>query len=425
VEASDIFTTITRYDKPENRFTASLVYLLKMLWNESKDDKGRRKIYCRFLNRLCNKEILWGEQLDFEIQKYERQTEDSEKRILDFEIASSNNVLVWVEVKDAAPLQYFIKDKAKLNKQAQLLGFEDNRLVVLTRYPIGEKQRDGVDSLVTWDMLYGWLRNIKGTLNGQNMSHYLLSHFLKYLEGKGVLIVNKIDAEKIKGLGHLMNVLLLVKKESERLFKEKGLVLAETEISSWTEPQAETIKGVSKTVKDKFLYVWYVKSPETYNKAYKECDEIGSRMMDWLYEKDPNLHRDIASQTIKELSEAATEPASIEHGNEQGIYVDFHFHTRKGRTGGYSVELWAMDSPVIALTVEDRFVREVENKQFDMAKITLDDGWAYLERPVSTVVEKETADQQSEEMYRLLSEMYEELDKTKKPLPKTRRKSRE
>ena len=411
----------TRYDKPENRFTASLVYLLHYLWNESKNNEAKRRIYCSFLNRLCDKEIVWGEQVDLEMQKSERGDEDGEKRILDFEIISSNNILVWVEVKDTASLQDFQRDKRNLERRAKSLGYEDNRLVLLAHYPISEEKIRGIDSVVTWDMLYRWLRDIKGKLHKHGTSHYLINQFLKYLEGKGVLVMNKIDAEHMIGLGDLMNLLNLIKSEAERLFKQKGLKLAETEILNWTEPEEETVSGVPKALENEFLEVWYERAPDIYNQSYEECNQKGSDMIKWLFEKEPGLYKEISSQSFKRvMNEALADTLGAEHDN-QDTYVSFRFHKRKDGTGGYAVELWAIDPPVITMIAEEKFVRKEEGKRFE--GITLDEGWAYLERPLAKVVEKETPDQQRNEMYRLLAEMYEELEKSKKPVLKIRRKS--
>ena len=144
METSDIFTTITRYDKPENRFTASLVYLLRHLWKESKDNEARRHAYCKLLDCLCGEILPWGEQIDFEIQKTERADDDVDKRIPDFKITSPDNILVWVEVKDTAGItQVFKNDKGKLQKSARESGYENNRLVLLSHYSVSEKEKEG------------------------------------------------------------------------------------------------------------------------------------------------------------------------------------------------------------------------------------------------------------------------------------------
>ena len=89
METRDIFTSITRYDKAEDRFTASLVYLLNYLWNESKGNEARRRrAYCNFLKDLCGKTLPWGEQIFYKIQAYEP-SDEGKKRTLDFEIISA------------------------------------------------------------------------------------------------------------------------------------------------------------------------------------------------------------------------------------------------------------------------------------------------------------------------------------------------
>ncbi len=70
----DIFSTITRYNSPENRFTASLMYLLDYLWRESEGDDGQRKALCDLLSELCGPEVRFSptDQLSFEAQKGEK-----------------------------------------------------------------------------------------------------------------------------------------------------------------------------------------------------------------------------------------------------------------------------------------------------------------------------------------------------------------
>jgi hypothetical protein len=145
VETSDIFTTITRYDKPENRFTASVVYLIRYLWSNSKEEQ--RKALCRFLSDLCQCEFTPLDKISLDMQKLEK-GDDDKKRILDFEVSSPKNVLVWVEVKDTAQHQIYKNDKVQLQEEARKRGCE-GRLVLLSHYSVSEIDKKGVASHVT------------------------------------------------------------------------------------------------------------------------------------------------------------------------------------------------------------------------------------------------------------------------------------
>jgi hypothetical protein len=212
LETLDLFTAVTRYNQAENRFTASLVYILEMLWNESKDVKEKQKNYYILLDQICGKQLIWGRQIDFLIQKYEA-IENSSKRILDFEIRSLANVLVWVEVKDTAPLQDFKHDKDQLNIIANRLGYKDNRLVVISRYPIISTKKEGIDNVVTWYMLYKSLKSYDITLDKHSISHFLLTQFLKLLKRNGVYIMKKVNKDIVNNLENFFNLLILVKKK--------------------------------------------------------------------------------------------------------------------------------------------------------------------------------------------------------------------
>jgi len=232
LRTNDIFTRITKYNQPENRFTASLVFLLEYLWGKCKDDETGRSIYCTFLNNLCNKESLpWGRQINFNIQPYEK-GEDGKKRTYDFNMISPDNVIVAVEVKDTARIsQVFKNDKKRLRKQAKGK-YAHNCLVLLRRNYVSKEEREGVDSDVRWSELSRWLREIvdKDYFEKDSVAYYLLIQFLNYLDGKGVVMIDKINMDHIQtGLADFINFLGAVKSEAQGIFEGENLNNFETE----------------------------------------------------------------------------------------------------------------------------------------------------------------------------------------------------
>ena len=208
-----------------------MVFLLENLWEVSEKDETRRKEYCTLLNKLCDKAVLWGEQINFKMQVYEEDEDEGERR-WDFEIASPDSVLVRVEVKDTALIsQVFTDDKRRLRKEARRRGYKDNRLVLLRHYYVSKGGSKGVDSDVRWSQLYSWIRDTyrSGIFAEDCISHYLLKHFLQYLEAKGV-IMSEANIDRIEtGFADLIGLLKVVKGEAENLFFEKeGLKKVET-----------------------------------------------------------------------------------------------------------------------------------------------------------------------------------------------------
>jgi hypothetical protein len=196
MERTDIFTATTRYEKPENRFTASLVYLLGYLWRTSDGNAIQRKALCEFLTKLCEIDFYSAEYLDFEMQKGEK-TEQDGKRVLilpDFQI-KSENLLVWVEVKDDAPLSQKLSEySTQLKRKAKK---RTCRLVLLRNRYISPNERQGASCDVRWSRLYALLRDLQKGFATSEISKYLLEEFGKFLEGKGVSAVERVDRNLI------------------------------------------------------------------------------------------------------------------------------------------------------------------------------------------------------------------------------------
>lgn len=229
METDDIFTAITRYKKPENQFTASLVYLLRYLYMKSKDNKDNKVLwnnYCDFLSKLCGTtHIKWNSNLVFNLQEPEKRDEDGKEGIIDFEIGCLGSVLVGFEVKDTAPLD---PDKLKqygdsLKSKAQKEGFSDSKVVLLRHYYISQDKIKDAAHDIRWSELYVLLKEISPHFKEVGVSDYLLKEFLKYMEQKGVPPVDKINKDHLKGFQSLFNLLLLVRQESEGIFKDCSL----------------------------------------------------------------------------------------------------------------------------------------------------------------------------------------------------------
>ena len=363
METSDIFTTITSYKKSENRFTASLVYLLRHLWKVSKDNKARRSIYCDFLNNLCgDKQINWGEQIIFGIQKSEKEDENGEEGILDFEISSPDNTLVGVEVKDTAPLELdkLKQYKKSLKRRAKEEGYKQNKLVLLRHHFISNNDTKDADNDIRWCELYVLLRDMVGKriFNEDSASYLLLNEFLKHMEQKGVPPVEKISIEHLKGFQSLLSLLTLVRKEAESILgKELNLKLSDTEFGHVSEEEGEFdyvsfyfCKGRSKSIG----YYIEVYSPY-YTEPQSNSFSIGLKTR---------------SEWVKEIE-----------GKRLEVPPD-----------------------------SDDFSTDNE-------------GFTYVTKPLDSVFNKKTLGEQSDMIGELLQEMYGQLNTIKRPIS-TRAKSR-
>ena len=228
MEKSDIFTSITKYDKPENRFTASLVYLLHKLWDRSKSDETQGRTLCDFFNKLFNASFYLDDDIRIVTQKTEKD-EDEEGMIPDFQI-SSQNTLVWVEVKDEAPFSQKLEQyKQGLEKKARAAGYKEWKLVLLRHHYVSKEETEGiVDNDVTWDRLHTLLKEVEAStaFSGDSLHSYLLSEFSRYLAEKGVTIVETIGGEAIKtGFVHIVGLLMLIEDEATEMFQDNELWL--------------------------------------------------------------------------------------------------------------------------------------------------------------------------------------------------------
>jgi len=354
VQTSDIFTSTTKYRKPENQFTASLVYLLSYLWNNGPDDsKGeQRRRLCSFLSKLCGVPFALDQHVVFTIQKPEFEDVVQDERLdnqrsvvlPDFQI-SSDSVLVWVEVKDTAPLgQDQLKDyRRSLLRKA---GERQKRLLLLRNRHFTPEEQEGADRSPWWYELYVALRTMidSPVFEDGSPSHYLLNQFLKYMQQKGVPTVSKIDREHIKGLPSLMSLLAIVQKEVEAVFEGSRVSSPEFSLDE-AEP---------------YVYADYsVNAPNTKSKAYL--------VQLWV----PTTAQADGTEIV-----LATNDDWIRELEHRKIEVP---------------------------SANDRFFTDGE--------------YIYLTRPLDSVFEKDTLSEQSSAIGELLREMYDELAESKKPMP--------
>lgn len=354
VQRSDIFTSITKYRGPENQFTASLVYLLHRLWNDSPNNsKGeQRRRLCFFLSELCGVPFAVDQHVVFTIQKPESEDvvpderPDNQRSVVlpDFQI-SSNSVLVWVEVKDTAPLR---QDQLK-DYRRRLLGIagqRKKRLLLLRNRHFTSEEQEGADRSPWWYELYAGLRTMidSSVFEDGSSSHYLLNQFLKYMQQKGVPTVSRIDGEHIKGLPSLMSLLVIVQNEVKAVFEGSR-----------------------------------VSSPEF-----------------WLDEEDPYVYADYSVKPPNTKSEA---------------YLVQLWVPTAAQAAGTEIALVTKDDWIREL--EQRKIEVPSgNKRF-----FTDGEYVYLTRPLDSVFGKDTLSEQSSAIGELLRAMYNELAESKKPMP--------
>ncbi len=327
MRTSDIFTTITRYNQPENRFTASLVYVLQELWNYCKGDQERRDIFRHFLNKLCrDEEVPWGEYIDFEMQKTEKRDDVSERVTPDFTISSPDRVLLWVEVKDTAKVtQDFKKYKRKLRKRAREAGCGYNRLVLLRHYYVSKEESEGVDHDVRWSELSKWFRDMVDgdTFDKNSLSYCLLKQFLKHLGEKGVAMVNTINMSHVQaGLADFISLMTVVREEAKSPFDKKGLKINRVETNFWPYEEGD---HVDKFVEFSFfsgktrrlacsVELWASEAKTIYMSLYLDyLESIGRRVIMSRVPKDNSVEFDAEYKciTCHESLETASQKNSL------------------------------------------------------------------------------------------------------------------
>jgi hypothetical protein len=296
VRTSDIFTTVTKYDIPEDRFTASLVFLLEYLWRKSEENETQRKTCSEFLKNLCCVEFAPHAHLEFELQKPEKGPGNKGVRP-DFQIRSDNE-LIWVEVKDSAPVKQNFRDyRNELRRKAKA---KKNKLVLLRHHYVDPDKRKGVDKDIRWSQLYTWLEELRVKFPGQTIGHWLLKQFQQYLEGKGVPIVERIDGKRVVGgLKDLISLLTIIREEAPKVFEEKAPKSGRAKHLGKME-----VKKVDFDSKDILLYLDVGKERE---QGYLVCLSTDEPSTIWMGTKRENVtkleNRRISEDKLKELKD--------------------------------------------------------------------------------------------------------------------------
>ena len=227
MKVGNVFTTATRFNMPEDRFTASLVFVLEYLWKEA-DSESRRRACAEFLTHLCGLEFDPDAEPGFIVHPTLR----SGSKIVrpDFEIVSADTV-IWVEVKDTAPLKpgKISEYMSALQKKAEAIGKDCRCSVVLLRhfYVDPEIRKGAAD--VQWSLLYRLLVRLKNRISEHyakegGIGCWLLGQFVSYLENKGVVSVNRVEEEQVEnGFLHLMSLFALIQDAAKRLFQDRGI----------------------------------------------------------------------------------------------------------------------------------------------------------------------------------------------------------
>ena len=349
-----IFASTTRYRKPENQFTASLVYVLSYLWSVG-PDKGKmeqRRRLCLFLSELCGVPFSVDQNVVFTIQKPEiedalsdAQSDNQRSMVLpDFQI-SSDSALVWVEVKDTAPLG---RDQLKDYRRSLLTkaGERNKRLLLLRNRHFTRQEQEGADRSPWWHDLYVGLRTMLDSpvFEGGSSGHYLISQFLKYMQQKGVPTVSRVEGEYIKGLPSLISLLVIMQKEVEAVFE--GLKVSGPDF--WLDDE------------EHYAYAEYsVKPPNTKSEAY----------------------------LVQLWVPTAAQPA------------------------GTAIALVTKDD-----WIRESEHSRVDVPSDDQSFYRGDDEQIYLVRPLDTVFQQDTLSEQSSAIGELLRAMRERLARSKKPI---------
>ncbi len=348
MRSSDLFTEITKYNKPENRFTASFVFLLRYLWKESGHKDFLQIALYDLLYNLSGIDFQNEKNISFEMLKTENGDSDDGKCVPDIQIATEG-VLVWIEVKDTAPVNQDLKKYRDIlnQKSKQLNQNMRTSLVLLRRNFVSEDKREGIDKDIQWSQLYRMLQPIINVTNApDSISGFLLKQFVDYLQEKGVIVLDHIDKQyTTTGFPHVMNLFTMVGKEVENFFNNTlGLKIA------------------------KFTY------------------ENGGAF--WHIDKRKN------TEFSGYLIEIWCEPGDME----------IHMHTKR------------------------EHVARLENRKIDIEKaqasnFLLEDGWIGQCRSLNQILGRSSAEEQQNELAKLIANMFDEFDTIKSNKP-VKRKSR-
>ena len=345
--SKDIFSTLAKYEKDENYWTAALVYVLEYLWNDPNRSNEQRVACARFLERLCRLSFGPDETLCFQAQVTFKDTERGERSVLDARIASDSKY-VGIEVKDTSGLNQEPKDyKERLLEAA---GERDCRLVLLRRSRLTPdeltKVRLYVDCDCRWFEVYRWMQDMKSEMSttGTSVGRYLLEQFSQFLNEKGVPLMTRVTRDGLtRSLEEVPSLLNMVRQWAEREFERRGVTATLTKHfvdTGWI----GFYMGSRRDARDEECYAFYV-----------EAD-------------DPvNIIMETTEQAMEKLEKKIIDQPRLRELNER----------------------------VLDTYVHDNIMR------------------VYAHRPLTTVFQKDSEAQQSDEVYLLLDGMLQELDSIK------------
>jgi len=215
---NNIFAVLAKYKKPEDYWTAALLYVLKSLWGENQDSKERAAC-ANFLFNLCDLNFHVNEKISFDTQRTQKGIEKKDRSRLDVQI-SSNDKCVWIEVKDEARLSKEQMDKYQRQLSELRYPKENKKLVLLRRFYGDWQEADKADIKKYWLEVYDWLEDLKAEaeLSVDTRNGYLIKEFLSFLQSKGVRIVSEIDKDALQsGLTNIKNFTAMLKQVVQQL----------------------------------------------------------------------------------------------------------------------------------------------------------------------------------------------------------------
>jgi hypothetical protein len=263
----NIFGALATYEKDENYWTSALVYLLEYLWNDPARSEEQRGACARFLSKLSDAPFSANEDIDFDVQKVVKKTEETSRSVIDARI-SSDSKYIGIEIKDTSGLNQEPEDyKQRLLEAA---GERDCRLVLLRRSGLTPKEFAkvrGVAYDVRWFEIYSWIQEMRSAMQvtGASVGCYLLAQFSEFLNEKGVPIMTRVTKDGLaKGLAEIPSLLNMVQQWAESAFENRGL----NAILTKHFVEAGRIgfgMGQRRDAKDEECYLFYVETDNATN----------------------------------------------------------------------------------------------------------------------------------------------------------------
>lgn len=196
----NIFSALGKYNSGmgENYLTESFVFVINALL------KQEHSIGLEILTQLCMKdnEFLFDGDEDISIITQE----STDEGIPDIKI-SSNDKLIYVEVKDSSPVSS--RQLKNYRKDLESSRYAIRRLILLTRFPTELSEHKGIpDKCIRWFEVYNWLVGAKAKVQDP-VTGYLMESFMSFLEVKQMSI-QKVGWEYIEGVPAFFNLINMI-----------------------------------------------------------------------------------------------------------------------------------------------------------------------------------------------------------------------